>query len=115
MEAKDYPKHNMKMQSIGLEKVCPYNPKEGLDQAKCPHFLEKRDYTAGIKDRITDCVGNTPLVRVNNITKAEGIKCELLAKCEFLNPGGSIKDRIGRRMIIDAMNRREDGDKKPLK
>jgi cystathionine beta-synthase len=42
-------------------------------------------------------------VRINNITKAENIKCELLAKCEFLNPGGSVKDRIGRRMIMDAI------------
>ena len=55
------------------------------------------------------------MVRLNNITKAEGIKCDLLAKCEFLNPGGSIKDRIGRRMIIDAMNRPEGGDKPVLK
>jgi cystathionine beta-synthase len=57
-----------------------------------------------IKDDITDCVGNTPLVRINNITQADGIKCEILAKCEFLNPGGSVKDRIGRRMIMDALN-----------
>jgi cystathionine beta-synthase len=64
---------------------------------------ETRNHSKKIKDDITDCVGNTPLVRINNITAAEGIKCELLAKCEFLNPGGSVKDRIGRRMIIDAM------------
>ena len=43
------------------------------------------------------------MVRINNITKSENIKCELLAKCEFLNPGGSVKDRIGRRMIVDAI------------
>ena len=43
------------------------------------------------------------MVRINNITKNDGIKCELLAKCEFLNPGGSVKDRIGRRMIVDAI------------
>lgn len=49
-----------------------------------------------------DAVGNTPLVRINNITKAEGIKCEVLVKCEYLNPGGSVKDRIGRRMVLDA-------------
>ena len=44
MEAKDYPKHNMKMQSEGLEKVCPYDPKVGLDKAKCPHYMEVRDH-----------------------------------------------------------------------
>lgn len=54
-----------------------------------------------------DCVGNTPLVRVNNITKDEGIECDLLVKCEFLNPGGSVKDRIGRRMVLDAEARGE--------
>ena len=42
------------------------------------------------------------MVRINNITKKEGVKCEILAKCEYLNPGGSIKDRIGRRLILDA-------------
>ena len=69
---------------------------------KCPHTREKRDHTVLIKDSIIDCIGNTPMVRINNITKAEGVKCEILAKCEFLNPGGAVKDRIGRRMIVDA-------------
>lgn len=55
-----------------------------------------------IMDSILDAVGNTPLIRINNLTKAEGIKCEILAKCEYLNPGGSVKDRIGRRMLLDA-------------
>jgi len=47
-------------------------------------------------------VGNTPLIRLNNIVEKEGLKCEILAKCEFLNPGGSLKDRIGVRMLHDA-------------
>lgn len=98
-----YPKHTMRMEGEGLEKVCPYRFREGMDVSKCPHMMEKRDHAKKIKDDITDCVGNTPLVRVNNISKAEGIECELLAKCEFLNPGGSVKDRIGRRMVVDAM------------
>jgi|Transcript_47762 cystathionine beta-synthase len=42
------------------------------------------------------------MIRINNITKAENIECELLVKAEFLNPGGSVKDRIGRRMVLDA-------------
>lgn len=42
------------------------------------------------------------MIRINNITRDEGIKCEILAKCEFLNPGGSVKDRIARRMVLDA-------------
>jgi len=39
------------------------------------------------------------MIRLNNITKREGIECEVLAKCEFFNPGGSTKDRIGLRMV----------------
>jgi cystathionine beta-synthase len=49
-----------------------------------------------LKD-ILDTVGNTPIVKLNNI--GNDLKCELYAKCEFFNPGGSIKDRIGKQMI----------------
>ncbi|XP_046604575.1 cystathionine beta-synthase isoform X1 [Neodiprion virginianus] len=51
---------------------------------------------------ILAAIGQTPMVRLNNICKSFNIKCELLAKCEFLNPGGSVKDRIAHRMIQDA-------------
>ena len=44
------------------------------------------------------------MIRINNITKVEGIECEVLVKAEFLNPSGSVKDRVGRRMIMDAEN-----------
>lgn len=47
-------------------------------------------------------IGNTPLVRLNNIPVKEGLECEVLAKCEFFNAGGSVKDRIGYRMVEDA-------------
>ena len=40
------------------------------------------------------------MVRLNKIGRDTG--CELLAKCEYLNPGGSVKDRIGRRMVLEA-------------
>ena len=55
-----------------------------------------------ICDTILDHVGNTPLVRLNKIPRAEGVECEILAKCEFFNAGGSVKDRIGKRMVMDA-------------
>lgn len=51
---------------------------------------------------ILDAVGNTPLVRLNQIPKKFGLKCNFYGKCEFFNPGGSIKDRIALRMIEDA-------------
>jgi cystathionine beta-synthase len=53
-----------------------------------------------LHDNILDAVGNTPLVRLNRVGSEFG--CEIFAKCEFLNPGGSLKDRIGVRMILEA-------------
>jgi hypothetical protein len=50
-------------------------------------------------------IGDTPLIRINRISKSAGLECELLAKCEFFNAGGSVKDRIGRRMVEDAERR----------
>jgi cystathionine beta-synthase len=47
-----------------------------------------------------DAVGNTPLVRLKNVTR--GVRPTILAKLEMLNPGGSVKDRIGLRMIETA-------------
>ena len=54
----------------------------------------------GIADSVADLVGNTPLVRLNRTT--QGLGAQVAAKCEFLNPGGSVKDRIGLAMIDDA-------------
>ncbi|KYQ89635.1 cystathionine beta-synthase [Tieghemostelium lacteum] len=53
-----------------------------------------------LMNTILENIGNTPMVRVNKVS--EGLKCELYAKCEFFNAGGSVKDRIGYRMIQDA-------------
>ncbi|MDF1701650.1 MAG: cystathionine beta-synthase [Planctomycetota bacterium] len=55
---------------------------------------------AGIYDSVLEAIGNTPLVRLQTIGKNTG--CEILVKCEHLNAGGSVKDRIGRRMIEEA-------------
>jgi cystathionine beta-synthase len=53
-----------------------------------------------IHDSILGTMGDTPLVRLNKV--ARGIACELVAKVEFFNPGGSVKDRIGISIIEDA-------------
>jgi cystathionine beta-synthase len=68
---------------------------------KSPHRHVQYD-DKKIMDTILDNIGNTPMVRINRIGKLAGLKCELLAKCEFFNAGGSVKDRIGKRMIEDA-------------
>ena len=53
-----------------------------------------------ILDSILDATGNTQMVRLARIGR--DLPCELLGKCEFMNPGGSVKDRIGVKMLIDA-------------
>ena len=54
-----------------------------------------------IYDSITDTIGDTPLVRLGRIATDRGCKAEILAKLEFFNPIGSVKDRIGVSMIDD--------------
>ncbi len=51
-------------------------------------------------DNILDAIGRTPLVKLNRLTR--GSPAQVYAKCEFMNPGGSVKDRIGIAMIEDA-------------
>lgn len=53
-----------------------------------------------VSDCLADLVGNTPLVRLRRL--APGLKHNLLGKCEFLNPGGSVKDRIAFHMVAAA-------------
>ncbi len=55
---------------------------------------------APIQDSILASIGNTPLVRLQQVGKETG--CEFLVKCEFMNAGGSVKDRIGLRMVEEA-------------
>lgn len=57
---------------------------------------------AKINDSLTELVGNTPLVRLHGYEKKLGLKAHLLAKVEYFNPIGSIKDRIVLRIIEDA-------------
>jgi cystathionine beta-synthase len=53
-----------------------------------------------IYDNILEVIGRTPMVRIHRL--GADLPCRLFAKCEFLNPGGSLKDRIGYRMVLDA-------------
>ncbi|XP_017877639.1 cystathionine beta-synthase [Ceratina calcarata] len=82
-----------------------------LNATNSPHTYRVQNADRDrIMPHILTNIGRTPIVKLNNIRKSYGIKCELYAKCEFLNPGGSVKDRIGYRMILDA---EEKGTLKP--
>lgn len=60
---------------------------------------------ADIKNGFIDLVGHTPLVKLNNLIKKDDLKANLLAKLEYFNPAGSVKDRIAKEMILDAIDK----------
>lgn len=55
-----------------------------------------------IYKKITDLIGNTPLLELSNLEKAHELNATILAKLEYFNPAGSVKDRIAKAMIDDA-------------
>jgi cysteine synthase A len=57
---------------------------------------------ATIAKKLTDLIGNTPLLEIANYTKSKNLNASLIAKIEYFNPGGSVKDRIALSMIEDA-------------
>ncbi|WP_248925246.1 cysteine synthase A [Paenibacillus hamazuiensis] len=57
---------------------------------------------ASVAQNLTDLIGNTPLLQLNNYMKSHLLEARLLAKLEYFNPAGSVKDRIGFAMIKDA-------------
>lgn len=63
-----------------------------------PFIKEKQK----IIPNILHAIGSTPMVKLNRIPQSMGIECDMYVKCEFLSPGGSVKDRIGYRMVQDA-------------
>ena len=61
-----------------------------------------------IRDGVIEAIGHTPLIKLERASAATG--CTILGKAEFMNPGGSVKDRAGRQMILEAEQR---GDLRP--
>ena len=55
-----------------------------------------------IYGKISDLVGKTPLIELKNLEKEFNLKARVIAKVEYFNPGGSVKDRIAKAMIEDA-------------
>ena len=58
-----------------------------------------------IRDGLVEAIGHTPLIKLRAASEATG--CTILGKAEFMNPGGSVKDRAGRQMILEAEARGE--------
>jgi cystathionine beta-synthase len=90
-------------------------------QATTPSDMTKHSNSHPICSNILESIGNTPMVRINRIAKDEGLLCDvgtllpffiaqqlmrpplpLVVKCEFMNPGGSVKDRIAKKMVEEA-------------
>ena len=58
-----------------------------------------------VYEKITDLIGGTPLLKLNNYTADKNLGAEILAKLEYFNPAGSVKDRIAKAMLDDAEQR----------
>jgi cysteine synthase A len=58
-----------------------------------------------IYNNMTELIGNTPLLALNNYSKKQGLRSVVIAKIESLNPAGSVKDRVANEIVIDAENR----------
>ena len=74
------------------------------DKSETTAFPAKPEFRGHVYDSIIDTVGATPLVRLAKLAADEGVDADILAKCEFFNPLGSVKDRIGMSMV-DAAER----------
>ena len=77
-------------------KPLKYNKRRYVSNKKSSPVVQAR---CRIYDSILDTVGATPLVRLSRITEEKGLGADLLAKLEFFNPMGSVKDRIGIAML----------------
>lgn len=65
---------------------------------------------ANIYSKVTELIGKTPILEIKNVEKAENLDARILVKLEYLNPAGSVKDRIAKEMIEDA---EKSGELKP--
>ncbi|KAK0598908.1 hypothetical protein LWI29_000607 [Acer saccharum] len=85
--------------SIALISYCFYYNKSDTKTTNSKKKKTSKPKTS--KKGLVDAIGNTPLIRINSLSDATG--CEILGKCEFLNPGGSVKDRVAVKIIEEAL------------
>ncbi|GLJ07163.1 hypothetical protein SUGI_0060170 [Cryptomeria japonica] len=64
-------------------------------------YEKRRSKKRSVADGVIGAIGNTPLIKIKSLSNATG--CEILAKAEFLNPGGSVKDRVAAKIIQEAL------------
>ena len=70
-----------------------------MDSALASRLSADNGHRGRVYGSILETIGNTPLVRMSRMAQAHGVRAEILGKCEFMNPLGSVKDRIGWSMI----------------
>ena len=67
--------------------------------AAAARLASQGEFRGRVYDNILETIGATPMVRLSRLAARHGVKADLVAKCEFFNPAGSVKDRIGLAMI----------------
>ncbi len=70
-----------------------------MDSALASRLTADNGHRGRVYGSILETIGNTPMVRLSKMAQAHGVRAEILGKCEFMNPLGSVKDRIGWSMI----------------
>src|SRR6185312_1585888 len=84
---------------LTTECQCFFASKESSMDASSPTGAAHRPGRGRVFDSIVDAIGDTPVVRLRRLPQARGAKAVILAKLEYFNPAGSVKDRIGASMI----------------
>ncbi|XP_057672276.1 cystathionine beta-synthase-like [Diorhabda carinulata] len=83
------------------EQKCPWNSK--IDRSTTVHTTKDwNEPRPKILPNALAAIGNTPMIRLNRIPRQEGLECDVYVKCDYLNPGGSVKDRMAHRILEDA-------------
>ncbi|XP_023029512.2 cystathionine beta-synthase [Leptinotarsa decemlineata] len=76
---------------------------KNADKDSSPHTTQDwKRTTPKLAPNALATIGHTPMIKLNKIPQSAGLKCDVYVKCEFFNPGGSVKDRMALRIVEDA-------------